>query len=65
MLQLKVRSYGICPEGRGEGTVEGRVFMNYYKGHTDKTEEEGGNKGGRGVWLGLGGAVGGHADNSN
>ena len=29
-----------------------KVFMNYYKGHTDKTKGEGGSKGGRWVWLG-------------
>ena len=33
----------------------GRVFRNYYKGHMVKTKGEGGNKGGRWVWLGLGG----------
>ena len=32
-----------------------RVFRNYYKGHMDKTKGEGGRKGGRGVWLRLGG----------
>ena len=31
-----------------------RVFRNYYKGHRDKTKGEGGSKGGRLVWLGLG-----------
>ena len=34
------------------------VFRNYYKGHMDKTKEEGGSKGGRWVWLGWGGGVG-------
>ena len=45
----------------------GRVFKNYYKGHMDKTKGEGGSKGGRWVWLGLGrgGVVGGNADNCN
>ena len=37
----------------------GRVFRNYYKGLMDKTKERGGSKGGREVWLGLGGFVGG------
>ena len=32
-----------------------RVFRSYYKGHMDKTKREGGSKGGREVWLGLGG----------
>ena len=32
----------------------GTVFRNYYKGHMDKTKGKGGNKGGRGTWLGLG-----------
>ena len=32
-----------------------RVFRNYYKGHMDKTKEEGGSKGGRWVWLGWAG----------
>ena len=36
----------------------GRVFRNYYKGHMDKTKEEGRNKGGRWVCLGWGGMVG-------
>ena len=31
-----------------------RVFRNYYKGHMDKTEGDGGSKGGRWVWLGWG-----------
>ena len=35
-----------------------RVFRNYYKGHMDKTKGEGKSKGGRWVWLGLGGGVG-------
>ena len=43
---------------RGEGTVGRRVFRNYYKEHMDKTKREGGSKGGRWVWLGLGGGVG-------
>ena len=32
-----------------------RVFRNYYKRHMDKTKGEGGSKGGRWVWLRLGG----------
>ena len=32
----------------------GRVFRNNYKGHVDKTNGEGGSKGGRWVWLGWG-----------
>ena len=32
----------------------GRVFRNIYKGHMDKTKGEGGNKGGKWVWLGWG-----------
>ena len=35
-----------------------RVFRNYYKGHMDKTKGEGGSRGGRWVWLGLGRDVG-------
>ena len=36
--------------------MEERGFRNYYKGHMDKTKEEGGNKGGREVGLvGVGG----------
>ena len=31
-----------------------RVYRNYYKGHMDKTKGEGGSKGRRWVWLGLG-----------
>ena len=34
-----------------------RIFRNYYKGYMDKTKGEGGNKGGRGIWLGWWGAV--------
>ena len=41
----------------------GRVFRNNYKGHRDKTTSGGwgqgrGSKGGKWVWLGLGGVVG-------
>ena len=35
-----------------------RVFRNHYKGHMDKTKGEGGTKGGRWAWLGLGGRGG-------
>ena len=35
-----------------------RVFRNYYKGHMDKTKEEGGDRGGRWVWLVWGEEVG-------
>ena len=35
-----------------------RIFRNYYKGHMDKAKRESGSKGGRWVWLGLGGVVG-------
>ena len=45
--------------GEGEGTVERRVFRNYYKGHMVKTQGEGGSRGGRWVWLGWGGGSGG------
>ena len=31
-----------------------RAFRNYYKGHMDKTKEEGGSKGGRGFGWGRG-----------
>ena len=37
----------------------GRVFRNYYKGHMDKTKGEGRSKGGRWVWLGWEGVMGG------
>ena len=43
----------------------GRVFRSYYKGHMDKTKEQGGSKGGRWVWLGWGKVVGENADNCN
>ena len=33
------------------------VFQNYYKGHSDKTKGEGGDGGGRWVWLEWGGGV--------
>ena len=39
--------------------VRGKVIRNYYKGHMDKTKGEGGSKGGRWVWLWLGGMVAG------
>ena len=49
----------------GEGTVGRRVFRNYYKGHMDKTNGEGGSKGGRGfAWVG-GEWWGENADNCN
>ena len=35
-----------------------RIFRSYYKGHMDKTNGEGGSKGGRSVWLGLWGVLG-------
>ena len=38
--------------------MEGRVFSNNYKGHTDKTKGGGESKGGMWVWLGLGGVEG-------
>ena len=38
--------------------MEGGFFRNYYKGHRDKTKEEGGSKGGKWVWLGWGGEEG-------
>ena len=41
------------------GGIEGRVFRNNYKGHMDKTKGGGGNKGGRCIWLGWEGVVGG------
>ena len=44
--------------GSGEGTVGRGVFKNYYKGHVDKTKGEGGCRGGRWVWLGLGRGMG-------
>ena len=40
--------------GKGHRIVERRVFRNYYKGHKDKTNGEGGSRGGRWVWLGWG-----------
>ena len=40
------------------GANGGNVFRNYYKGHMDKTKGEGGSRGGRWVWLGLGRDVG-------
>ena len=40
-----------------EGAMRGRVFRNYYKGHMEKTKEEGGSRGGR-DWLGWEGVVG-------
>ena len=43
----------------------GRVFRNYYKGHMDKTKEEGGSKRRRWVWLGWSGVEGGNSDNRN
>ena len=38
-----------------EGIVGRVVFRNYYKGHMDKTQGEGGSRGGRWVCLGVGG----------
>ena len=38
------------------------VFRNYYKEHMDKTEGEGGSKGGRCVLLGCGEGVAENAD---
>ena len=35
------------------------VFRNYYKGHMDRTKGEGGSKGERWVWQGLGRVKGG------
>ena len=42
-----------------DGIVRRRVFGNYYKGHMDKTMEEGGSRGGGGVfgWAGVDGWV--------
>ena len=34
-----------------------RFFRYYCKGHMDKTKGEGRSRGGRWVWLGLGGVV--------
>ena len=51
---IEVKNTLITARGEGEGTVGRRVFRNYYKGHMDKTKEEGGSKGGRWVWLGGG-----------
>ena len=45
--------------------MRGRVFRNYYKGHMDKTKEEGGSKGGRRVGWGWGERWGENADNCN
>ena len=36
----------------------GRRVFRSYKGHVDKTKGEGGNKGGRWVWMGWGEGVG-------
>ena len=41
-----------------------RVFRNNYKGHMDKTQGEGGSKGGRWVWAG-GEWYGENAENCN
>ena len=42
----------------GKGTVWRGDYRNYYKGHMDKIKGEGGDGGGRGVWLGWGGGMG-------
>ena len=39
--------------------MRGSVFRNYYEGHIDKTKGECGSKGGRWVWLGWVGVMGG------
>ena len=44
--------------GGDNGGEGGRVFRNSYKGHMDKTKEEGGSKGGRWVWLEWGRVMG-------
>ena len=41
------------------------VYRSYYKGHRDKTKEEGGSKGGRQVFLGWGDGWGENADTCN
>ena len=43
--------------GEVDGDNGGGLFRNYYKGHMDKNKGDGGNKGGRGIWLGLGGTA--------
>ena len=35
----------------GAGTVGRGDYRNYYKGHMDKTKGEGGERGGKGVYL--------------
>ena len=43
--------------GSGEGTVRTGDYRNYYKGHMDKINGEGGGGGGRGVQLACGGGM--------
>ena len=54
-----------CRWDQGRGTMWGRVFRNYYKGHMDKTKGEDGSKGDKWVWLGWWGVVGENSDNCN
>ena len=48
---IEIKNNLTIARGEGLGTVGRRVFRNYYKGHMDKTKEEGRSKGGRWVWL--------------
>ena len=56
---IEIKTYLTVTKGRWEGIKGGRVFRNINKRHMDKTKGKGGSKGGRWVWLGLGGVVGG------
>ena len=45
--EIEIKDNLTIARGEGEGTVGGRIFRNYYKGHMDKTKGKGGSKGGR------------------
>ena len=53
---MEVKNNLTIAGGRAVGRGD---YRNYYKGHMDKTTGEGGSKGGRWVWLGSEGLVGG------
>ena len=59
---IEIKNNLTIARGEGEG-VGGRIFRNSYKGHMDKTNGEGGSKGGWWFGLGWGGMVGRNADN--
>ena len=44
--------------GVGRGWWGEGFYRSYYKGHMDKIKGEGGDRGGRWVWLGWGGGMG-------